>query len=420
MKFNYLLPFCLITVLAISGCIADPETILTGNSVVKQFMAEHPNAEISTTHVSLSEFDDNKDAIAFYCTHNNAFVSVNKTIEPAEYYLVTVTDKESGLYIIAWVNWDEQILECAVKGDYTKEGMIEPPEWKEEPTIDEPVIQTVDQTAEQELQDAVCNALPTTATRLASEMMMIGLKIPNDFAQKVSETGSSITFVEDHDYDYYTDTGSYASTSAGYTGDKYIIYCFINSGDTHYCIMPMTANIAGEEKEGAIKLTFTGPVADLQTNPNAGSPCPTGQDCAVPKNWVSTSKLATPTYTRTGCEIDLQEDCPQKDGYVLCGQCEYSDFWNQAMQVSNLGQCRYCESGTSCYWSVSLCGTVNCLTSNGGGSNPVNQGKYLTSCSGCQTGQRSYYYYGYDWYTCNYYYQLCAANSCTDKRTNCA
>ncbi|MDP2908858.1 MAG: zinc ribbon domain-containing protein, partial [Nanoarchaeota archaeon] len=84
---------------------ADTTSVLKMSPVISQFMEEHPKAITHFYHYSLSEFDVNKNDILFYCNHDSAFIK-KTTIEPAEYSLATMTDKESKLYIIAFINWD--------------------------------------------------------------------------------------------------------------------------------------------------------------------------------------------------------------------------------------------------------------------------------------------------------------------------
>jgi len=95
-------------VIAISGCIsADPATFARLNPMVQEFLEEHPNAEITVTHYTAAEAGAIIDQIADTCQ--------KETVEAKEYYRITIEDDTSGLKVTAWVDWENQLIECALK-----------------------------------------------------------------------------------------------------------------------------------------------------------------------------------------------------------------------------------------------------------------------------------------------------------------
>lgn len=401
----------LVLVVFVSGCVVDTTAVLRMDPAISQFLAEHPNAVITATHFSLAEFDGIRDDILEFCSNPDAFVGKTE-IAPAEYYVVTIVDEDSGLYITAAVDWTDQVVECAVMGDATDEGVIDPTDWiPVETTTTEPAT---GQEAEQEFQDAVCSEMPTSAIHTGqSTMGVVALQVPSSLDSILGGLGYAMTLVRD---EYVTDLG--ASVTAGYSGEKYITNCWKDVGDVHHCIIPVAIDLGdgNGEQDGAIKLAFEGALVPRQTD--STSPCAGGGDCPVPKCYPYCDSQPVSTYTRTSCEVDIQQPCPEQEGSVLCGQCEYKDFWSDGTDIANLGQCRYCPEGTACSYSVSICGSFSCVSGTRT-TEPANLQKYFTICSGCQSGQRTYYYNGYDYETCNYYYNLCLDNDCTDKLTNC-
>jgi len=438
-----------IAVIIVSGCtIDDPTALASANPVVKQFLAEHPNADISLVHYGSDKIITVANMILAYCGKDS--------IPGNDYYVVNITDSESGLYIVAFVDWADKTVECAVKrgvhgtatGNVTGNGtngsgtsIIQTCSldcvhgacaddgtcacidgWQgdacDQPTQPITPTNTLNE-AVQRLQETVCGILPTSALHTGqSSINLVVLQIPGGFDAAVSGLGFSMSFLRPN---YVTDKGGLIT--AGYTGDKYIFNCWKDVGQTHYCIIPMTVNLGNGDQEGAIKLTFEGSLAPLQRDTD--DPCgpPPHGDCPVPTCYPYCNPQPAPTYTRTGCEVDIQQPCQQQAGQVLCSQqCEYKHFWNDGTIVSNLGKCMYCPSGTACNWgSTGICSGYQCVasggSSGGGSGNAVTS--YFASCSNCQYGQRTINYNGYSYATCNYYYNLCVENDCADIRTNC-
>jgi len=107
-----------VALLLTSGCLAvSPDAIIKSSPVVQDFLKQYPNAEITATFYGADEFSQIKEQVQKECEKEN--------VTPKDYYKVTITDKESGLSITAWVDWNRQIVECAVKKG-TKGETIEP------------------------------------------------------------------------------------------------------------------------------------------------------------------------------------------------------------------------------------------------------------------------------------------------------
>jgi hypothetical protein len=98
----------LILIVASSGCVnIDPEAIALANPMIKKFMEEHPNAEVVITHLSQEEVSSYIDAIREDCG--------NPYIDATEMYKINITDPDSGLYAVVWLNWEDKVVECAIK-----------------------------------------------------------------------------------------------------------------------------------------------------------------------------------------------------------------------------------------------------------------------------------------------------------------
>jgi hypothetical protein len=104
--------FVLLSVLAgivlVSGCTGlDPTAIAKGNAMIKQFLNEHPNAKIVATHFSAEQSANIINQIRQDCD--------NPYINQKEFYRVTITDPDTNLYAVVWIDWKTQTVECAYK-----------------------------------------------------------------------------------------------------------------------------------------------------------------------------------------------------------------------------------------------------------------------------------------------------------------
>ncbi len=112
---NRKLPFVIIFLLVIfllvfSGCITPtqtPEQVAKANETVKNFLDEHPDSEVIVTHFDENSFEHIADEIKSDC--NNQYVG------QTEFYRIKISDAESGLHIIVWVDWKTQKVECIFK-----------------------------------------------------------------------------------------------------------------------------------------------------------------------------------------------------------------------------------------------------------------------------------------------------------------
>jgi hypothetical protein len=92
----------------VSGCTGlDPTAIAKGNAMIKQFLNEHPNAKIVTTHFSTEQSANIIDQIRRDCD--------SPYINQKEFYRVTITDPDTNFYAVVWVDWKTQTVECAYK-----------------------------------------------------------------------------------------------------------------------------------------------------------------------------------------------------------------------------------------------------------------------------------------------------------------
>lgn len=109
MKFQ--IPLLMISIAAlvlVSGCIsADPATLAKLNPMVQEFLNEHPDAEIRVTHYSEEEAKAILGTIEEECQKEG--------ITAKEYYRISIEDKASDLEVTAWIDWENQVIECAIK-----------------------------------------------------------------------------------------------------------------------------------------------------------------------------------------------------------------------------------------------------------------------------------------------------------------
>jgi hypothetical protein len=107
-KLVFLLP---VLIVLVSGCVnISPEDLARASPVVRQFLEEHPNAKIVATHFTQSQAESMLDVIKQDCD--------NPYLEPKEFYRFTVEDNETGFKAVVWIDWENQIVECAYKEGY--------------------------------------------------------------------------------------------------------------------------------------------------------------------------------------------------------------------------------------------------------------------------------------------------------------
>lgn len=98
--------FLLIVIVIVSGCIQipDPETILKANPQVKEFLIDHPNAEIGVKYLSQESVSNDND-----------FVDKCEGVSLGAYYKITIDDPDSDLSMIGWVDLENQRVVCVFK-----------------------------------------------------------------------------------------------------------------------------------------------------------------------------------------------------------------------------------------------------------------------------------------------------------------
>ncbi|MBU0530391.1 MAG: hypothetical protein KKC05_01845 [Nanoarchaeota archaeon] len=110
----------LLIIVSISGCTTlNPEDLAFANPLVKQFMDDYPNAEIHITHFTAEQSEQILENISAQC--GNPFITTK------DYYRVTIDDPDSGLEVVAWIDWEKQEIECAVKYGTEEEKTISKP-----------------------------------------------------------------------------------------------------------------------------------------------------------------------------------------------------------------------------------------------------------------------------------------------------
>ena len=98
----------ILIIIFISGCASiNPEDISKSNPIVRNFLKDYPNAEIKTTHFTKAQSQNIISTIRSDCG--------NDQLELKEYYKITISEPESGLSVLAWLNWDDKVVECATK-----------------------------------------------------------------------------------------------------------------------------------------------------------------------------------------------------------------------------------------------------------------------------------------------------------------
>ncbi|NIO20356.1 MAG: DUF2341 domain-containing protein [Candidatus Aenigmarchaeota archaeon] len=104
---KYALLVLLIFILIGSGCVGlTPEGLAYANPLVKEFMEQYPNAQVQVTHFT---------ALQSLRMLENMSVDCGKNITAKEFYRITIDDPDSRLNVVAWVDWEDKKLECAVK-----------------------------------------------------------------------------------------------------------------------------------------------------------------------------------------------------------------------------------------------------------------------------------------------------------------
>ncbi len=112
-KFSIIILITLIVL--ISGCVLqNPEEIAKTNQLVKDFLEKYPNAAVEVTYFTTDQSSKMLDSIKNTCN--------NQYFEPKDLYRITIEDKEKGLSVIAYIDWNKKMVECVVKKVSVKGG----------------------------------------------------------------------------------------------------------------------------------------------------------------------------------------------------------------------------------------------------------------------------------------------------------
>jgi hypothetical protein len=118
---NYLFSGLVLTlVVFLSGCLEGltPEALAYANPLVQQFMEQYPNAQIQVTHFT---------ALQSLKMLENMSIDCGKNITAKDMYRITIDYPDSGLKVVAWIDWENKELECAVKYGAGEEKTISKP-----------------------------------------------------------------------------------------------------------------------------------------------------------------------------------------------------------------------------------------------------------------------------------------------------
>ncbi len=110
----------IMSIFIVSGCVnVNPESLAFASPLVKQFMDEYPNAKITATHFTKEQSARILENITAECG--------NPYINAREYYRITIDDPDSGMRVVAWIDWENREIECAVKYGKENEKTISKP-----------------------------------------------------------------------------------------------------------------------------------------------------------------------------------------------------------------------------------------------------------------------------------------------------
>lgn len=92
----------------LSGCVQpNPNEIARASPIIKEFLADYPNAEVRITHFSKADAEKVIDTIRIECQ--------KPALEAKDFYKVSFEDTQSGLSAYAWIDNDKGQVECAYK-----------------------------------------------------------------------------------------------------------------------------------------------------------------------------------------------------------------------------------------------------------------------------------------------------------------
>lgn len=266
--------------------------------------------------------------------------------------------------------------------------------------------------SEKQLEQKLCEILPTTGSRMPFDMLEVDIHLPSDLSTQMANIGDTIVFP----------TNYYIFVTRDYKNEKYVncLYKTINHSIKE-CYIPLTVNFAdGASEEALIKMTFTGELGKYIPQNPVPADTTVGDHSVSNNQYIGMDPM--PMLTRNSCSVSFQKPCPTKANSVLCGQCDYKFTNLEGTNNKNLGQCFYCASNQKCTWgSGGICGSYSCINSGNTNNTKKKQTNYFIGCSNCQKAgyQRSYNYSGTNRNTCLRYYNTCRQCGYTDMKTNC-
>jgi len=98
----------LAAVMLASGCTGlDPAALAKSNSMIQQFLDDHPNAQIKVTHFTAEQAKNMIDQIRSDCD--------NPYLDEKEFYRVNITDTDTNFFAVVWIDWANRSIECVYK-----------------------------------------------------------------------------------------------------------------------------------------------------------------------------------------------------------------------------------------------------------------------------------------------------------------
>lgn len=120
------------SVIFIAGCISQsPENLALSNPIVKEFLTQYPNAELKITFFSQSQVQNIIESVREDCD--------NPYLEAKDYYKISIEEKNSGLSVLSWLDWNNKTVACAVKKAIENPSIGQPPTQESPPTLEVPI-----------------------------------------------------------------------------------------------------------------------------------------------------------------------------------------------------------------------------------------------------------------------------------------
>jgi len=92
----------------VAGCVQSPDFIAKSDPLVKDFLEKYPNAEVKIVFFSKLQAQNIIESLKETCG--------NPYMEAKDYYAIYIEDRESDLSVVAFIDWENKRIDCAVKG----------------------------------------------------------------------------------------------------------------------------------------------------------------------------------------------------------------------------------------------------------------------------------------------------------------